>query len=122
MRKVAEVMTSPVSTVHEDSSLTQVKELFEKLSISGAPVVDRDGRVLGLISNSDLLRARPRDTVTDLMTPFLVNVSPEDSVVKVMKAMVPARIHRVVVTENGAPVGIITSLDLVKDYLAHISS
>lgn len=122
MRKVAEVMTSPVSTVDENSSIAQVKELFEKLSISGAPVVDRDGRVLGLISNSDLVRAKPRDTVTDLMTPFLVNVSPEDTVAKVMKAMVPARIHRVVVTENGAPVGIITSLDLVKDYLAHISS
>lgn len=122
MRKVEEVMTSPVHTVGEASSIGDVKALFEKLSISGAPVVDETGRVIGLLSNSDLLRATDGATVSDLMTPFLVNVSPQDDLTKVMTAMLPARIHRVIVTKDGVPVGIITSLDLVKDYLAHISS
>lgn len=121
MRKVKEVMTSPVTTVPENCSLAKVKEFFEWRSISGAPVVGGDGTVVGLISNTDLARATGTETVTELMTPFLVNVSPEDSLVKVMEAMLPSRIHRVVVTEQGRPVGIVTSLDLVKDYLQHLS-
>lgn len=117
MKKVRDVMTSPVTTISEGTSLESVRTVFEKRSISGAPVVDGEGKVVGLISNTDLAGAGDGASLAQVMTPFLVDVGPDDDLVKVMKAMVGPRIHRVLVTEERKPVGIITSLDLVKDYL-----
>jgi len=53
--KVAEVMTSDVRTVGEDTDLEKIVELMEKHRIKRVPVV-RDGRVTGIIARSDLLR------------------------------------------------------------------
>lgn len=121
MRKVRDVMTSPVTTVSEGTSLESVRALFDKHSISGAPVVDAAGQVVGLISNTDLAGAAAGADLAQVMTPFLVDVKPDDDIIKLMKAMVGPRIHRVLVTENRKPVGIVTSLDLVKDYLKTLS-
>jgi CBS-domain-containing membrane protein len=55
-RKVHEVMTRDVVTIHPTASLTEVVEIMEKQSVKRLPVVSAD-RLVGIITRSDLLRA-----------------------------------------------------------------
>ncbi len=52
-------------------------------------------------------------TVRDIMTREVISVAPDDSIVEVARCMSGKRIHRVLVVEEGKPVGIVTSLDIV---------
>ena len=52
-KRVRDCMTSPVATVGPDESVRAAAEIMLRLHISGAPVVDRDGRPLGVVSESD---------------------------------------------------------------------
>ena len=57
---VAEVMTSPAITVHESTDVAEVAELMTSRSLKSLPVVDDGGRVVGVVSRSDLMRVRAR--------------------------------------------------------------
>jgi CBS domain-containing protein len=52
-KRVRDCMTSPVATIGPDESVRAAAEVMLRLHISGAPVVDRDGRPLGVVSESD---------------------------------------------------------------------
>jgi CBS domain-containing protein len=54
---VSEVMSSPAITVRETTGLAEVVELMTSRGIKSLPVVDDAGRVLGMISRSDVVRA-----------------------------------------------------------------
>ncbi len=54
------MQTNPI-TVSPDASLTQADRLFVEEDISGAPVVDDDGKVVGVVSTTDLIRAIPEE-------------------------------------------------------------
>jgi CBS domain-containing protein len=54
-RRVGSVMTTDVATVGPDTPFKAVAVLLASWSVSGAPVVDEDGRVLGVVSQGDLL-------------------------------------------------------------------
>lgn len=56
-RRIAEVMTTPVQVVHPDSPLSAAARLMMTHRISGLPVVDPDGRAVGILSETDFLRA-----------------------------------------------------------------
>lgn len=53
---VKKVMTRDVETVHEDTSIVDVAELMLDKKISGLPVVGKDNRVIGMITESDIFR------------------------------------------------------------------
>ena len=53
--KVVEVMRREVATVHPDSPVTEVVELLLQKDFTAVPVVDDDGKVVGMVSDSDLL-------------------------------------------------------------------
>ncbi len=55
MLKAKDIMCSSVITVSPDSSIAEVAETFHDKSISGAPVVDGDGKLVGIITESDLI-------------------------------------------------------------------
>ncbi len=56
MIKAKEVMTTPVVSVTEDKTLQDVIELLSKHRLSGLPVVDREGMLKGIISDTDIVR------------------------------------------------------------------
>jgi len=53
--RATDVMTSEVTTVHEDTSVHTAAQLMAERGISALPVVDRDNRVIGMVSEGDLL-------------------------------------------------------------------
>ena len=55
---VREIMTSPAYRVHEGASLESALQVMATARVTSLPVVDRDGRVVGIISEADLLRER----------------------------------------------------------------
>lgn len=121
--KVSEIMTRPVFHVSPGDTLSRLAEQFNRLGISGAPVLDAEGRLQGVVSKTDLVReewgsrelldAEPR-TVKDIMTPVVITVQEDDPVEKAAALMSANRIHRVVVLKDGKVTGMLSSFDLVK--------
>ena len=55
MRKAKDIMTSPVITVHPDTSVLDLAKLLSEHRINGVPVVDDDGNLDGIVTEADLI-------------------------------------------------------------------
>ncbi|HJT36093.1 MAG TPA: CBS domain-containing protein, partial [Pirellulales bacterium] len=144
-----DVMQSKLITADPDQSLAEVRHLLFDSHISGAPVVS-DGRLVGIVTRSDLVRVEElvealdgeisqeqramQQTdgfrhssvegfqgfkkrlselhVKDAMRAQVVTCSPNTPVSEVAAEMVRHHVHRIVVVEGAAPVGIVSALDL----------
>jgi CBS domain-containing protein len=135
-------MTSNVISVTPDMTVREVARIFVDNRISGAPVLDPDGHVAGMISEGDLLRRseigteeRPRTSwldlwsasheardyikthavkVRDVMTTDVLTVKPDTSLGEVASILETRRIKRVPVTDAGRLVGIVSRANLVQ--------
>jgi predicted transcriptional regulator len=100
-----------------------VRDLITHLvvnKISGMPVAERDGTVVGVVSEDDVVRALvegdpvDRLMVQDIMSPDPVTVDSETPIAEVMHTMHHECILRVPVTNKGKLVGIITRSDIIR--------
>ncbi|MDP2158031.1 MAG: CBS domain-containing protein [Nitrospirota bacterium] len=57
-KKASDIMASPAITVHEESSAFEIIDLFNNKNINRVPVVDRSGKLTGIVSRADILRAQ----------------------------------------------------------------
>jgi CBS domain-containing protein len=137
-----DVMTHDVTVVGEQADFRDVVLLLRKHDVSALPVVDDAGRVVGVISQSDLylkqveplrhgpgpLLRRHRQrvnqrkaagvTVAHLMTTPAVTIRPDQSLTEAATRMYQHGVKRLpVVDDAGALVGIVTRGDLLKAYL-----
>ena len=117
-----DVLTPDVVRVTEDMEVRAVAQLFGNEAITGAPVVNGEGRVVGVISQHDLLdqaltptpEGHLAATVRDIMTPAAVTVEEDTPLHEVAARMAQHGVHRVVVVDQAQQVrGIVTSMDLV---------
>lgn len=69
MLKARDIMTTEVITIGPEASVTEAARLMESHRISGLPVMDQDGRLLGVITQSDLLQQ-----ARDLELPPAINL------------------------------------------------
>lgn len=141
-----DVMTREPVCVEPWMSIAQLAKLFSQYEISGAPVVDHQGRVIGMVSKTDVIQrcmegfegvppgylfemlsasgAEDREVspvsevrVEDFMSPEPVMVGPATSLARIAALMFKNRIHRIVVAdEMKKPVGIITSMDVLSAF------
>lgn len=111
--KVREIMTTPVVSVRTDTATADIAELLTGRRISGAPVVDDAGNVVGLVSEFDLM-SRAGQTAADVMTPGIISVTEDTDVDDVRHLLVDRRIGRVPVVAGGTLVGIVSRGDIVK--------
>jgi CBS domain-containing protein len=120
---VRDVMSTRVLSVRSDSPLKQVATLLLSNRIGGVPVLDHEGRVLGIVSESDLqparegARGRPLRIATDVMTRPVVTLTEEDTVTQAARILLRHRIKRAPVLREGVIVGMITRSDLLRPYL-----
>jgi CBS domain-containing protein len=123
-RSVAELMTRDPIVVGVDTRLADAAELMDFYRVSGLPVVDEDGRLVGVISQTDLLHARttqalwqawPGLAVRHLMTEPAVSVLSNTSVTEAAALMERLYIHRLVVVDpvEATPIGVLSVTDLV---------
>ena len=140
--RAADVMTSEVITVGEDASVQEAAKLMAARGISAVPVVDRDTRVVGMVSEGDLLHRAETGTerrrswwleivastnqlageyvkshsgsVKDVMTRDVISVTEETTVADIAILLETNRIKRVPVLRDDRLVGIVSRANLVR--------
>ena len=105
-------MTTRVVTVTGDTPVPVIAGLLRDNRISGVPVVDADGSVVGLVSEYDLL-ARSGETAGEVMTSSVITVSEDTDVDDVRHLLIERRIRRVPVTSGQRLAGIVSRGDVV---------
>lgn len=143
--RVRDVMTTKVVRLSPDNSVRQAAKLMLENHVSGLPVVDDEGHLVGVLSEGDLIRrtelcstmvASPAELelapderanafvrrcswrVGDAMTTDLVTIDEDASVVRVSRLMQERGIKRIPVMRNEELVGIVSRADLLKAILA----
>lgn len=139
--KVKDVMTTSVLTVRADTPFKEVVEILVEHGVSGVPVVDTGGRVVGLVTEADLVskeafdlrHRRPLAAVADLiagvrvwsdkaagltaaevMSERVVTVSPAEDLHYVARRMLELGVKRFPVVDDGRLVGIVSRQDLLR--------
>jgi CBS domain-containing protein len=123
--RVGDLMTGDPILAYVDQALSEAAGIMDFYRVSGLPVVDAEGRLVGVISQTDLLHARttealwyawPGLTVRHLMTQPAVAVTADLTVAEAARIMEAQRIHRLVVTlaDGETPIGVISISDLVR--------
>jgi CBS domain-containing protein len=125
-RLVSDLMTGEPVVVRADAHLVDAAKLLDKHRISGLPVVDAVGALVGVISQTDLLRARateylwanwPGLRVKHLMTSPALTIHVEQGVAQAARKMERHHVHRLVVVaddDETQPIGVISASDLVR--------
>jgi CBS domain-containing protein len=111
--KASEIMTTSVITTVENETVAQVARLMAHHRISGLPVVDIHGKLVGLVTEYDLI-SRTGQTVGEIMTPGVISVSPDTDMEEVTHLLTNRRIRRVLVMDGDVLAGIVSRSDLVK--------
>ena len=121
---VVEYMTTPVETVRVGESLLAANEVFVGQGVSALGVVDQDGVLKGVISRTDILHSAvythgetfrvPDRPVEELMKSPAIELGPEAAVSDAAKQMLKNRVHRVFVTMDGKPAGVLSTRDLMR--------
>ena len=123
---VAELMKMSVETVLADASVGDAIVTMADAHVSSLPVVDGHGRMLGVISNSDVLAAEAEtgdgglqtllDTtaVKTIMTTRPLAVSPQTTVREAAQQMLYADVHRLYVIVDDRVVGVVSATDIVR--------
>lgn len=118
-------MTSPVITIRKSENLTNAADEMRLADVRHLAVVDAKGRVVGMLSNRDLDRARGRPDATtaqvaDVMTDEVLTVKPESHACEASAILLDHKIGALpVVDDAGLPVGIISETDFLR--VAHVS-
>jgi len=112
-----DVMTTDVVTVRPDTSIQEAADLFEAHQVSGLPVVDRQQRLLGILTEYDLLQSinplQMRGTVADFMTTDVVTVDEDTALFALTETFLATRLRRIPVTCQGKLIGVISRRDLI---------
>jgi CBS-domain-containing membrane protein len=122
--RIADIMTREVLTLPPDMAAAEAALALAEHGVSGAPVREADGRIVGILSRSDLTdperqpgKAAP--TVRDLMTPGLLTLRESDLAMNAVRLMVREEIHRIVVLDaDGELAGIVTRSDVMRALVA----
>jgi predicted transcriptional regulator len=138
-----DIMTSHLITLRPEMTCQDAMQVLMNNRISGAPVVDTLGELVGVVSLKDLLENSEYQlptptyyeelylddilsedefelvnlnsgTLAEVMTPNVVTVKATTSVECVAQALYTQKVHRVIVVSNDQPVGIISTFDVLK--------
>jgi CBS domain-containing protein len=138
-----DVMSRDVRSISQEMSLQAAARILAQEQISGAPVVDAEGRCVGVLSATDFIRWAeksgkaekylagkavdffsewdvvnvdylPRDEVRWYMSRDLVTVAPTARLTELARKMLDAHIHRLIVVDaERRPVGLVSSTDIL---------
>lgn len=111
--KAREIMTATVISVREDAEVEATARLLARNRISGLPVVNAAGSLVGLVTEYDLI-TKQGVTVADIMSRSVISVSPDTEVEQIAHLLTNQRIRRVPVLDGDKLVGIVSRSDLVR--------
>lgn len=125
--KVGDLMQLDLTLVRPDSTVKEVVSALATAHVSGLPVVDADGRIVGVVSSSDIIAAEAamsdhtgrvalltQTAVRDIMSPRPYTIGPAADVREAARHMHYAGVHRVFVTNEERLLGVIAASDIVR--------
>jgi acetoin utilization protein AcuB len=130
---VWERMSAAPVTITADTPITEALRVMRENQVRRLPVLDKEGLLVGIVSEKDLLYASPspatslsiyemhymlsRLRISELMTTDLITVTPDTPLEEAARIMTDSKIGGLPVTKDGELVGIITETDLFKVFL-----
>jgi CBS domain-containing protein len=143
--RVRDVMTTNIISISKYETIFAAANILTERNISGLPVVDKENKVLGIITQADILsmvgvsrehtfkdllrymlgeklpERRIGDFVGDIMTSPALTIKPEANVADAVKTMAEKRIRRLtVVNEQNHLIGILTRADILKAVISRL--
>jgi CBS domain-containing protein len=126
---VGDLMTPDPVRVQSHASLAEAARLLDHHHVHGLPVVDESGALVGVVSQTDMLRARTSEhlwaswrglQVRHLMSAPALTVSADASLAEAATRMEENQVHRLVVVDDDgvSPIGIVSTSDLVRAMVA----
>lgn len=127
MREItaSDLMNPEVLTVPDSLTVRDLARFLVDNDITGAPVVDREGRMIGVVSVVDVAEAvasgqsafgvedGTQVTVAEVLHPGVYTVAEEAGVAEIAKLLLEKHIHRLVVMRDERPVGVVSTSDLL---------
>jgi CBS domain-containing protein len=128
---VRDVMTKTVVTARPDMRVKQAIELLDRHQVTALPVVDDEGRLVGVVSEADVLRdvvpadrrvhevlvdvtgPQARLAVTDVMTHLPICVSPDEDIARAVDLLVDTQVKSLPVVQAGRVVGVLSRRDII---------
>lgn len=145
--RAAQVMSKGILTISADATVFDAAELLVSADVSAMPVVDRTGRIVGIVSEADLMRraeigTEPRKSwlqrifaddatkaaeyvtfharrVADVMTKPVVTVQEDSPLSEVVDLMAKHKVKRVPVLRGDVAVGVVSRSNLLQALLSH---
>jgi CBS-domain-containing membrane protein len=120
--RAADIMTTNVITAKKDMVLTDVIGLLLRWHISAMPVVGEDDRMVGIVSEIDLVNltfdGNARDTkVEEVMVTDIVSFRPDTKLADLVQSFSKRHLRRVPIVDKGKVVGIVSRRDILRELL-----
>jgi len=142
--KVSDIMTEPVITIRQNRTLEEVAHIMLDNKVGGLPVVDEEGKIVGIVTESDFsakehaipfsrnyapqlfgewmskegvnkaYEAARSIEVQEVMSKPAITIQEDDTVAEAVRRMLDHKVHRLPVVRDAIPVGIISRHDLLK--------
>ena len=134
--RAKDVMSNGISSLSDDATVQEAAELLVNTGVSAMPVLDKDGIMIGIVSEADLLRdagpeawqhelsddaaissnhSRP---VTEIMTRAVITADEDLPLDELAKLMVTHRVKRLPIVSGKSVVGVVSRVDLLKGMLS----
>lgn len=124
---VKDHMVTQVVTLHPDMEILRASQILISSDVSGAPVLDQHGRLVGVLTERDLLKVvlhagyhgHPGGLVRDFMTSDPHSVTPENTILELAERFLKEGYRRFPVVDGGRLVGVISRRDVMRAMGAH---
>ena len=120
--KAADIMTTNVISAKKDMVLTDVIALLLRWHISAMPVVDNEDKIVGIVSEIDLVNltfdGNAADTIVEeVMVTDIVSFSPNTELADLVQSFSKRHLRRVPIIDKGKVVGIVSRRDILREML-----
>ncbi|HVH62789.1 MAG TPA: CBS domain-containing protein [Candidatus Dormibacteraeota bacterium] len=115
MIPVKDVMTRNVVTFSADTPVEEIARTLSSKHITGAPVVEGEGHVVGIVSETDVFSKKGK-TAREIMSPRVISVTEETGIDEAARLLIGERIRRVPVVRGGKMVGLLSRSDVLDFY------
>lgn len=112
------IMTKDVITFSKNATVGETMYTLVRNKISGAPIVDREYNIIGLITEKDLLvaynfRGKTDDPIKEFMTTDVTSAKEDTSVEEIIRLIIQRNIKRVPILKGKKVVGIVSRRDVI---------
>lgn len=125
--RVADLMATKLTVINQDTTIQEAVMQLADAHVHALPVVDRRGRLVGVLSSSDIVQTTAERTsageademfddtiVRDIMTTPPKTIGPEEDVRTAAQQMLHLDVHRLFVVQQSALLGVIAQTDIVR--------